>query len=126
MKDSKKDSKQKLTLEEIDDCIAILETLTNNAEELVKLPEAQRIALLTVAGRISRPNRDEDRKRQKEAKRARKQEVTQQDRKARAVTGIRAARVESVFSAPKQLANPDREKEAEDKHLNAPRNCLCL
>lgn len=109
-------------LEEIDKCIALLEGLVQDSGAFIKLPEAQRIALLKVAGRLSRPNRDEDRKRQKEARKAKKWEVVKRDREARANTGIRTARENTVFTAPKQLLL-EAGGQKEGPELNAPRNC---
>ena len=109
--------------QEINDCIALLEKLTHNSEAFVQLPEDQRIALLTAAGRLSRPNREEDRKRQKYARKAKKQEIVTKDRSARATTGIRAARVDAIFKAPKQLSAGREEQETTERTLNSPRNC---
>ncbi len=38
---------------EIDQCISVLENLAKDTEQLVNLPEEQRIALLKVAGELS-------------------------------------------------------------------------
>lgn len=108
--------------QEIDKCIALLEGLVQDSEAFIKLPESQRIALLKVAGRLSRPNRDEDRKRQKEARKAKKWAVAKQDRTARANTGIRVAREDAVFTAPKQLLL-EKGGEKEQQELHSPRNC---
>src|SRR5690606_4695318 len=113
-----------LSAEEISRCIALLERLTEQPEEFVQLEDEQRIALLTAAGKLSRPNREIDRKRQKYARKAKKHEVKQQDRSARAVTGIRAASVDPVFKAPKQiLLDQYASEENSQKTLNSPRNC---
>lgn len=115
--------KQIPSVQEINNCIALLEQLTEDSKTFVQLPEDQRIALLTAAGRLSRPNREDDRKRQKYARKAKKQEIVSQDRSARATTGIRAARVDAVFKAPKQISTGIKEENSSSQILNSPRNC---
>lgn len=109
--------------DEINNCIALLKQLTENSEAFVQLPEDQRIALLKAAGQLSRPNREDDRKRQKHARKAKKQAVVQQDRSARATTGIRAARIDAVFKAPKQISVGNTESGESQTTLQSPRNC---
>src|SRR5699024_2472523 len=119
MTEKDQNNSKKPSREAIEDCIALLEILAEDSEAFVKLPEAQRLALLRAAGQLSRPNRDIDRKRQKAAKQAKRQAIVQQDRKARSVTGIRTAREDAIFKAPLQIgagANHKGEK------LNSPRN----
>ena len=89
--------------EEIQNCISFLENLAKNSGQIVNLSEAQRIALMTAAGQLSRPDRRELKKRNKEKNRVQRQVVVQHDRSARAATGIRRARLASVFSAPVQI-----------------------
>lgn len=115
--------KQIPSVQEINNCIALLEKLTEDSEAFVQLPEDRRIALLTAAGKLSRPNREDDRKRQKYARKAKKQEIVSQDRSARATTGIRAARVDAVFKAPKQISAGTEETDSPGQTLNSPRNC---
>lgn len=112
-----------LSPEEINQCIALLERLTEKPEDFVQLQEEQRIALLIAAGKLSRPNREIDRKRQKYARKVKKQEIVQQDRNARAVTGIRAAREDSVFKAPKQISIGSEPSAQSQQTLHSPRNC---
>ena len=47
----------------------------------------------------------------------------QQDRKARATTGIRTARLDAVFKAPLQLSSAESGQESEEARLNSARNC---
>jgi len=114
--------KDKITTQSIDECISILECLVDNAELMATLNENQRIALLVASGKLSRPNRDDDRKRQKAAKMLRQKEISKGDRKARAVTGIRSARTDVVFKAPAQMQLPP-EALKNTKTLSSPRNC---
>jgi len=99
----KKKEKTKLTANEIQKCISTLQDLVNNSDQLTQLSDEQKIALFTSAGRLSRPDREEIRKRQKDAKINRRQKNNEQERKARAATGIRRARTDKVFKAPKKL-----------------------
>ena len=89
---------------EIDRCISVLENLLKDTEQLVNLPEKQRIALLKVAGELSRPDRAEIRKRNKTLKNSRRLATREKNRHARETTGIRHARTYAIFIAPKQIA----------------------
>lgn len=102
-------------------CIDTLQELLDNSNKLFELPEAQRIALLKVAGKLTRPNRDEFQQRRKDAKKAKKRKMIERDKHARKATGIRLAREVSVFTAPKLLAAAEIEKDT--KELESPRNC---
>ena len=109
--------------EEIKESISLLEYLVQDSEHLANLPEEQRLALLKAAGAISRPNRAEAKKRNKDAKKVRSLAMLEKDRRARNATGIRTARTDEVFTAPAQItagpAGSDRKRE----ELHSPRNC---
>src|SRR3989338_4685682 len=94
----------KYTDEEIQSCITLLQDLVQNSIHLAYLSQEQRIALITAAGRLSRPDRIERRKRKKESKYVKKLRVINYERSARANTGIRTAREATVFTAPLQIA----------------------
>lgn len=111
-----------LSKEDIDKCIAILNTLSNDSSQLFDLPEEQRIDLMKSAGILSRPNRDEFTKRKKDAKKAAKRKMIERDKHARKETGIRSAREALIFEAPKLLPKHNIENIAE-KELESPRNC---
>ena len=89
---------------EIDQCISVLENLVKDTERLVNLPEEQRIALLKVAGELSRPDKAEIRKRNRTLKISRRLATREKNRRARETTGIRHARTNAIFTAPKQIA----------------------
>lgn len=110
----------KLSPEEIEKCITILDQILEDTSILFELSEEQRVALLKSAGKLSRPNREEFAKRKKDAKRAAKRKQIERDKHARKVTGIRSAREAAVFEAPKLLANIKPEDTPE---LASPRNC---
>ena len=77
------------TQKQIEDFISMLENLAGNSEQLAYLPEKQRVSLLTAAGKLSRPSRDEINKRRKQKNLLRKQQLMTKERTARAATGIR-------------------------------------
>jgi len=112
----------KYSTKELQGCIDILEDLVINNEQMAFLTTEQRIALITAAGRISRPFRDELRKRKSDLRRLNRQRIDSRERRVRAATGIRSAREAVVFTAPVRITGP-----AEHKHvpqeLLTPRNC---
>jgi NAD(P)-dependent dehydrogenase (short-subunit alcohol dehydrogenase family) len=118
-----KEPSEKLSAEEIQSCIEILKHLTENTDELVLLPEPVRRALMTVAGQLANPAWEEQKRRQKEAKKILKEELRRKDKELRRQTGIREARTEKVFSAPSQIALPAEKPEEQEKELSSPRNC---
>jgi NAD(P)-dependent dehydrogenase (short-subunit alcohol dehydrogenase family) len=111
------------TQQEIENVISILETLAENSEQLAYLPEERRVALLTAAGKLSRPSRDEINKRRKQKNLIRRQQLMTRDRSARAVTGIRTARNTDIFKAPLQITDFDTSAVNDERKLNSPRNC---
>ncbi len=121
MNSENEDEAKALSQTEIDKCISVLEQLVGDTNQLFDLPEEQRIALMSAAGLLTRPNKDEFSRRRKDAKKAAKRKMIERDKHARKETGIRSAREAAVFSAPKLLApgiDPDR-----DLELKSPRNC---
>ncbi len=108
--------------EEIDECIRVLQKLVENTNYLFEVNEEDRIALLKAAGLLSRPNKEEQNKRRKDAKKATKRKMIERDKHARKETGIRSAREASVFVAPKLLAFSNKFVEPE-RELESPRNC---
>jgi NAD(P)-dependent dehydrogenase (short-subunit alcohol dehydrogenase family) len=109
--------------DEIQRCISTLESLVNDSEKLTHLSEQQRIDLMMAAGRLSRPHREEIKKRNKDLKASNRRKNTEPERKARAATGIRRARSEKVFQAPAQLPAGSGDSNHEERVLNTPRNC---
>ncbi|MFT4667095.1 MAG: NAD(P)-dependent dehydrogenase (short-subunit alcohol dehydrogenase family) [Gammaproteobacteria bacterium] len=114
--------KVQLSKDQIDQCIAILETINGDTNQLFDLPEEQRIELLTQAGRLSRPQREEFKKRKKDAKKATRRKAAEKDKHARNNTGIRSAREASVFVAPKMLPVGSESVKADGESVD-PRNC---
>ena len=110
-----------ITAEEIDSCISILENLVTDTNQLFDLSEEKRTALYKLSGMLSRPNRDEFKRRRKDAKKATKRKMIARDKHARKSTGIRSAREAALFVAPKLLAAASIPKDTPE--LESPRNC---
>ena len=113
--------KETLASKDIQNCISILEYLSENGDQLVQLSEEQRVQLMKVAGQISRPDRIERKKRNKGVKLAKKQAIDTINKKARAASSIRSARLANIFEAPLQIALP--EGKAEKQKLTSEQNC---
>lgn len=114
----------KLTLQEVEHCLYVLEKLNADSGQFIALPEEKRVALLKAAGMLSRPDRDEVRKRHKLSKQYQRQLQVQRDREARAATGIRSARTATVFTAPEQIADVSQLDELQaEQVLSSARNC---
>jgi len=109
--------------EDIDNCIKVLERLAQDGRQLAQLPKAQRIALMTAAGQLSRPDREQRRRRTREKQRVERHARVGKERRARAGTGIRQAREHAVFTAPKQIFGASSTAPEKPRSLNSPRNC---
>lgn len=108
----------KLSKEQIEQCIAILEALNSDTDQIFDIPMERRIELITQAGRLSRPQKDELNKRKKNAKKKASKAAAAQDKISRNQTGIRSAREASVFVSPKMIA-----ASREQAKSVAPREC---
>lgn len=113
----------KVSQEEIEKCILVLNKLVADTNQVFELEEEKRVALLTAAGKLSHPTREEFVKRKKDAKKAAKRKMIERDKHARAETGIRSAREATVFVAPKLLLNLPKGDNDTLKELESPRNC---
>ncbi|MCF7972486.1 MAG: SDR family oxidoreductase [Phycisphaerae bacterium] len=109
--------------EEVQTCISILEHLVSNTKDLACLTKKQRIALMSAAGRLSRPDKEELHRRTREKKKTDRKQIVHKERHARAGTGIRRAREATVFAAPKQITENPAPQDQEIRELNSPRNC---
>ena len=112
----------KVSQEEIDQCIAILEALNADTNQIFDISKEKRTALIMAAGLLSRPSREEFLRRKKDAKKAEKRKINERDKHARNGTGIRSAREAVVFTAPKMIALTGDEADKEVL-LESPRNC---
>jgi NAD(P)-dependent dehydrogenase (short-subunit alcohol dehydrogenase family) len=111
------------THEEIQRCIALLEGLHTSHEEYIQLPKDQRQALLTAAGKLSRPDKSEYRLRRNLRNLLKKQKTEAHERAARAKTGIRMARTSTVFTAPPEIQPRIEHAAAEYTELLNARSC---
>lgn len=121
MKPAMDDENRSISEDQIDLCIEILSKLVKDTNQLFDLPESRRVALLTAAGLLSRPDREEFARRKKDAKKAAKRKQVERDKHARKETGIRSAREAAVFEAPKLLS--PSQLQPKDLELKSPRNC---
>ncbi|HET8884884.1 MAG TPA: oxidoreductase, partial [Salinimicrobium sp.] len=115
------DEAAKLNQEQIDSCIAVMEQLLNDTNQIFELPEEQRIALMKVAGKLSRPDKVEFSKRKKDSEKAARRKQLERDKHARKETGIRSARESTVFIAPKLIEL--KKEEEKELIISTPRNC---
>lgn len=100
-----------------------MEALVKDTSELAHVSDEQRVRLMKAAGRISRPDREEIEKRSRDRRQLKYERIDRHQRRVRAATGIRAAREEAVFTAPKQIEAPRPEKQEEAPELLRPRGC---
>lgn len=110
-----------ITAEDVRKATEVLEALVLDNEKFAQLPNDLRVSLLASAGRLSRPAKDEIRIRNKKIDNARRKAISKLDRQARATTGIREARLNTVFSLP-ALVSPDA-NESHGPELKSARNC---
>jgi len=108
--------------EDITTCLKVLQRFAEQSEQLTLLSQEDRIAMYKAAGTISRPDRKEAKKRHKDVKKLKREAEKEENRRARKLTGIRAAREVSVFTAPLQIENLSSQ-ENEDLHYNTPHDC---
>lgn len=106
---------------DIDKCIAVLKAMNADSTLLFDLPEELRVELVSSAGKLSRPNKDELKQRRKDVKKAAKRKEQERNKHARKETGIRSARETPIFVAPKLLSFTEPQGEAQE--LTSPRNC---
>ena len=92
------------TLKSVRDCIPVLENLAEHSQLLARLTDTERVALIKAAGKISRPDKKEIKKRNKEKRKLKRLAIVEKEKRLRASTGIRKAREKAVFSAPRQIS----------------------
>ncbi len=112
-----------LSTDEINTCIAVLQYLAQNSVELAHLSLEQKVALLSAAGQISRPDKYELRKRHRDRDRLKRQKIDDHERRARAATGIRSAREAAVFIAPGKITQAQDSEPFQATQLVNPRAC---
>ena len=102
----------------------ILCAMVNDRGLLTRLNLEERRKLLYAAGRVSRPDRDEERRLRRAFKKDHSSKRLAADRKTKSSAGIRTAREAAVFVAPTQitLPAPTTQPHAEQE-LHSPRHC---
>jgi NAD(P)-dependent dehydrogenase (short-subunit alcohol dehydrogenase family) len=95
----------KFTNEEVKDLIAKLEVMVDDRTALTDVDHEIRVALLQIAGRFSRPTRDENRRTAKAFRAIDRKKNQDHDRSVRAAAQIRTARLAEVFAAPPRLVS---------------------
>jgi NAD(P)-dependent dehydrogenase (short-subunit alcohol dehydrogenase family) len=108
---------------ELETCLKVLQSFAQKSEQLTLLTHEQRLAMFKAAGAISRPDREEAKKRQKDVKKLRRQIEKEANRNARKLTGIRSAREIPVFTAPSQIEFTQLKEQVELKHYATPHDC---
>jgi NAD(P)-dependent dehydrogenase (short-subunit alcohol dehydrogenase family) len=98
-------STSRLSPDAIAECVRVLETVAADRGELAYLDLELRTRFLTAAGRVSRPERAEQRVLARELRRKVKRDIREADRAVLAQAGIRKKRLEPVFVTPPR---PDR------------------
>ncbi len=78
---------------------------------------------MKLCGLLSHPDRGTIRQRRRQTRKHERLAIAQRERKARAQTGIRAARQATVFSAPQKLLSAPTGQEGNKPDLASPRNC---
>tara|TARA_R110000868_G_scaffold257575_1_gene514741 strand:- start:10062 stop:11612 length:1551 start_codon:yes stop_codon:yes gene_type:complete len=122
MKEDLKVKNAAISPEEIDSCIALLQQLVDDTDQIFDIPKEKRTALIKVSGQFSRPNREEFAKRKKDGKKNALRKKAVRDKHARKVTGIRNAREAHIFVAPKLLPSAVLDHRVKQE-LEVPRNC---
>ncbi len=112
----------KLSQEQVQNCLEVLEKLIEDTDQIFNIPKEKRVALITAAGRLSRPSREEFARRKKSNKKLEKKKLKLKDKLARNNTGIRSARDATIFVAPSMIAL-DGQESALEVELESPRNC---
>lgn len=104
----------------IKDMILALNHFAEDGASLENLPEDLRIQLFKAAGRLTHPTPELRKQRRQKKVQEKLAKTKEAEQRARALTGIRRARQEKVFTAPLMLSQ--REKKSEET-LSSPRNC---
>jgi len=109
--------------DEIETALKVLKSFAERSEQLTLLTHEQRVTMFKAAGFISRPDREEAKKRDKDVKKLRKQKEKEANRNARRLTGIRSAREVPVFSAPEMLTFTEQLEKEEMNEYATPHDC---
>ncbi|MBR10133.1 MAG: oxidoreductase, partial [Rickettsiales bacterium] len=114
-------SDKQVTLEDVAKCAELMELISSDYSQVFDWPEELRVAFMTAAGKVSRPQREEFRQAKKDWQKAQRRKEQERDKHARKETGIRKAREATIFEAPKLLTAAQLTDERPE--LSTPRNC---
>ncbi len=106
--------------EEIREAARVLEAVIRNPELSDLVGKDEWIRLKTLAGRISRPTRNQQRISARKVHRHRKNLRERRDRAVRAASQIRQARAQRVYQAPSKL---DQKDQPPYRRLDKPKHC---
>jgi NAD(P)-dependent dehydrogenase (short-subunit alcohol dehydrogenase family) len=104
-------------------CTRVLEAIARDSLLLSQLTNEERLRLFMAAGQVIRPEKTEVRRRLKAMRRERWEAKRARDRTVRAVTSIRAARVDAVFVPPPRLIEGPSASPQAARELQQPRDC---
>ncbi len=88
-------------------CSDVLNAIVEDRGLLALLPKEERVRLVSAAGRVSRPARNEARHLRRTFSKIQRGEERSADRQTKAETGIRVARETPVFVAPAQVSGSE-------------------
>ncbi|GEL69213.1 SDR family NAD(P)-dependent oxidoreductase [Myxococcus virescens] len=111
-----------LSLDEVRRITQVLEAISEDRFLLAGLPEEDRIAFLSAAGRVLHPDRDTKSRMAKALRRDRKKTKREHDRAIRATTEIRTLRRSAIFTVP-ALPPPPPTEAGPERILEQPRRC---
>src|SRR6186713_519105 len=103
-------------------CVRVLRAIEADRSHLTRLSQDQRRELLTLAGLVAKPERQDLVRMAKAFRRAERQAAKEQDRKAIEQAGLRVQRRSPVF-APLWLEPPKPEEPEDRPRLNKELNC---
>ncbi len=93
-----------LSDQDIAECLRVLETLVDNRAELATVDMTLRNRLLTAAGRVSRPERVDQRLLSRASRKEKKRRIRTEDELVLERAGIRVKRLDPVFITPEPSA----------------------
>jgi NAD(P)-dependent dehydrogenase (short-subunit alcohol dehydrogenase family) len=111
-----------LSEEDVQTCVRVLRAIEQDRSHLTQLTQAQRIELLSLAGRVSRPERRELVKMAKAFRRTDRAAARERDRAVLERTTLRVQRKSEVYR-PLWLERPDEQSLQEQPALKQERTC---
>lgn len=113
---------QGIDTQALEACVKLMDRLSSEPDFFDKLPKEHRVALLKASGRLSRPAKEDSKKRVKARRRRIRREKREADQAARNKTQIRMARFAPVYTPPKPVLLKDATAQKRER-LENPRNC---